>query len=167
MKKNRRILTVVIAMLLAVTVITPVSVSAANVCSRISGNSDDPAVTFKITTGKGWISGQKVTMKQTKGQYRWKSSFTQKWKKPVSCYSRYLVTVRNAKTGKIYKYNEKVWKDKTMTLSLAKNQTYKVTVKPDGPNISPLRNLARNASTEWYWLSYWEITKTRNISLCR
>ena len=145
----------------------PLTANAANVCSSVWGTSSH-TVTFSVTTGKSWISGQKVNLRQYKGTFRQKKttlSGGSTWVRK-NMYGTYYVTVKNMNTGKIYKYNNKKWNDKNMSLSLAKNTRYKITVKPASVseyNIS----WQHNASKGWEDDSSWEVKKTRNITLCR
>ena len=164
MKKNSIIASMMV-ICMAIIMFAPASVSAANVCNQISGDSVHTK-TFYVTTSKGWFNNQSIKIKQSKGTLWYRKSYSGGYKK-VKEYAGYYVTVRNAKTNRVYKYYNKDWEGASIKLSLGKNTKYKIRIEP-----CTLYSYgwARNYhATNWDWdpACVWSITKTKNVTLCR
>lgn len=150
--KKSKIKVLIIAMCVAVFAMMPLTASAANTCSNISGNSKYTK-TFTVTTGKGFITGQSIKFTQSKG------TITGMWTKKM--YASYTITVRYAKSGKVYK--RCTWKGGNHTgasykLKLGKNTKYRITIQP---------YTSYRGFNTWITPCYWNVSKTRHITLCR
>ena len=170
-KLSSLVLIIAVTMLLLFTA-TIQEASAANTCQEIDGYSSWNSVTFTVNTGSGWLLGQSLTLTQSKGtihflQYR---PIRGNAYSNVNVYGIYYVTVRDAKSGKIWKkYNKKRWDDKNFKIKLGKKKSYTVTVTPADIYIYNVKHwepiLGKDRS--WKTDSKWWVKKTRNISLCR
>ena len=137
-----------------------VTVSAANACSYIFGNSNN-SKTFYATTDNWWLTNGKIKITQSKGTAT-KDSY-----KGGGTYSTYSYFTIRVSDGKGYsKTYSMTGKSRTVTLP-KRNTRYSITVTP-GSNAT--MRISMGSINRWFssWKSpaYWEVSKTKHIDMC-
>ena len=89
-KLFRRILVVSLLATLLLAVFSSAAL-AGNVCSEIKG-SPRKTTSFTVTTGSGWLLGQKITLTQQKGTAL--GQYCGHYNKPYSTYGYFYVTIQ-------------------------------------------------------------------------
>ena len=132
-----------------------------NVCSNIYGDCCEEE-TFYVTTGKGWLSKQFITLRQTKGKLKYiRPTFTGVKSKTVKQYATYRVTVRDESTGE-YLYRNEVWKNASKRLKLKKKSEYSITVTPE----KQYTYRYVYSSDKWTNKAIWKVKRTKNCTFC-
>ena len=147
---------------------TTQEVQAANLCSTVYGSLRN-TVTFKVTTGSGWITGQSITLNQSKGtayngNYGWGGSTYQ-------VYGAYSVTIKRIKgSGKVPAGF--TWKSGSKRISLGKNSTYQITITPLTETFyynswgKFLKYDHYKFYSNWRNIPTWNVKKTNHVSFC-
>ena len=135
---------------------------AANVCNQVSGNLNSNGY-FIVTTGRGWLLGQTITLSQNKGIAVYRKAGFKKYT-TSNIYGHYKVSVRllsgNGDTPKPF-----VWYGANCKIRLGKNSKYLISIIPIKNNLEYVK-LPINFLQYWKKLPTWSVKKTRNISLC-
>ena len=158
-KLFRRILVVSLLATLLLAVFSSAAL-AGNVCSEIKG-SPRKTTSFTVTTGSGWLLGQKITLTQQKGTAL--GQYCGHYNKPYSTYGYFYVTIQRI-SGSGKTPSPISWYGKNCSISLGKNSTYKITVEPLDESMY-MKHIFRGFK-EWKSYPVWSVKKVRNITLC-
>ena len=155
----KKIVTLVLVAVMSVFAFSA-TVSAANVCSYISGNSNN-SKTFYATTDNWWLTNRRVKISQSKGS-AWKDSV-----KGGGSYSTYAYFTVKVSDGKNYSKTYKM-KGNNITVTLPrKNTKYAIAVIPGS---RATMRISMGSTNRWFngWRApaRWAVTKTNHIDLC-
>lgn len=157
-KTTKRILTLV--MLVAMCLSMAMSVSAANVCSQITGSTATTR-TFKVKTGKRFLLSDKLTFKQSKGVLRYETLGGRE--KTFNAYDTFCI--RYQKEGSSTVKTAEL-KNGSCSIKLDKNSTYIVTVSSEGHGALQVRYIFKGLIGDWQKNPTWKVSKTAGIDFC-
>lgn len=154
-------ITALFLLLLVLTGLFATSAAAANVCTEVRGG-PSKSVTFTLTTKRGW-TGQKITLKQSKGKAKGQHWFGGQ-DKTYQVYGTYRVSCTDLSNGKTTYKN---WYTSSCSLYLKANRTYRITVTWDqGLQHIRYRSLYNGGFYGWVSQPSWWVKSTRNVVLC-
>ncbi|MBQ5992030.1 MAG: hypothetical protein IJL62_05725 [Clostridia bacterium] len=155
----RRILVTALCLLTLTVMFMPSASAAANVCRQISGSSKK-AVTFTVKTGSRWLLSDKLTIKQTKGVFKYNDWLYRE--KTAKGYDEYIIKVTKV-GGKTKTYT---LGGGSITIKLDKNSTYKITVTPADSQTLAWKYLRYGAFDKWTKYPTWKVTSTKGVITC-
>ncbi len=181
MKKVKRALSLLLAVVMAVGVMTQSVFAASNVCVDVGGSSKNHVwTTINIDTGsKKWYqSKNSLTFTQTKGEIGYATVKGSEYAQKIELYGAYTIRVDNLDDDQGAK--EYYWKyKKNYTLKLESDTSYSIQIRPYWPAtignekggnaaIRFYKAVKSYHESYWEWIDapQWSVKSTNKVSTC-